>query len=53
VALAIAIACGSCSNRPVQGVLVPVSAIAEGDFTRPDLCRDDPTTIHDRSRRNV
>jgi esterase/lipase superfamily enzyme len=28
--VAMAIACGSCSNRPVQGVLVPVPAVAEG-----------------------
>ena len=30
LAIAIAIACGSCSNRPVEGVLAPVSDIAEG-----------------------
>lgn len=30
MAVALALVCGSCSNRPVQGVLIPVSAIAEG-----------------------
>jgi esterase/lipase superfamily enzyme len=29
-AIAIATACGSCSNRPLQGVLIPVAEIAEG-----------------------
>jgi esterase/lipase superfamily enzyme len=29
-AIAVAIACTSCSSRPVQGVLVPVAEIAEG-----------------------
>jgi esterase/lipase superfamily enzyme len=29
-AIAVAIACGSCSSRPGQGVLVPVAEIAEG-----------------------
>lgn len=30
LAIAIPIVCGSCSNRPAQGVLVPVAEIAEG-----------------------
>jgi esterase/lipase superfamily enzyme len=30
MAVAIALVCGSCSNRPAQGVLIPVSATAEG-----------------------
>jgi esterase/lipase superfamily enzyme len=29
-AIVVAIACGSCSSRPVQGVLVPVAEIAGG-----------------------